>query len=317
MAAGARSDVGPGRGPPPSPRIGSAARATAALEWALVELGLDPGLARDATPLSGTGNRGFAVEAGGRRLAVRLDGEETRGLVDRDLERRHARLARAAGVGPEVLLANGDRGVLVTAWVRGRRLDEARRPFDRRLLARVARCFRDLRALEGFGGFMDPWRRIDGYLADAGVSDPAGADAVGPLWPAAAALRERTSPRDVDAVPAHVDPTPENLIDDGRRVVMLDWEYSARTHPMWDPACFAVEAGLGPEEERALLECAGADREADGFDAWRAAVCLVSLTWCLARRRRAGADAWRWEAEIARRRGMWERRASSLPGPRP
>ena len=192
-----------------------------------------------------------------------------------------------------------------------------RRPFDRRLLARLARCFRDLRAIEGFGGFMDPWRKIDGYLDDAGVSDPAGADAVGPLWPAAAALRERTSPRDVDAVPAHVDPAPENLIDDGRRVVMLDWEYSARTHPMWDPACFAVEADLGPEEARALLERAGADREADDFDAWRAAVCLVSLTWCLARRRRAGADAWRWEAEIARRRGTWERRASSLPGPRP
>ncbi len=283
-----------------------------ALEWALGELGLDPGLARDATPLSGSGNRGFAVEAGGRRLAVRVEGRETRGLVDRGLERRHGRLARAAGLGPEILLDSPERGVLVTAWVDGRRLDETARPFDGSLLGRLARCILDLQARDGFAGLMDPWKTIDGYLDDAGVSDPAGPEAVGPSWTAAGALRERTPLRETDAVPAHVDPVPENLIDTGDRIVMLDWEYSARGHPMWDLAYFAAEADLAPEETHMLLERAGKDRTADDFDAWCAVACLVSLAWCLARRRRAGPGAGRWRDEIPRRRGMWERRVSSL-----
>ena len=56
----------------------------------------------------------------------------------------------------------------------------------------------------------------------------------------------------------HMDPLPANWIrtpDD--RLVLLDWEYAAQGHPLWDLAALLGSAGLAAAEEAQILTAAG------------------------------------------------------------
>jgi thiamine kinase-like enzyme len=55
-------------------------------------------------------------------------------------------------------------------------------------------------------------------------------------------------------VPCHNDPWPANLLDAVGRIYLIDWEYSGMNDPMWDLADLSVEAGFGPEQDRAMME---------------------------------------------------------------
>jgi thiamine kinase-like enzyme len=47
---------------------------------------------------------------------------------------------------------------------------------------------------------------------------------------------------------------PANLIDDGERLWLLDWEYAGAGHPLFDLAHASTATGLSPDQQRALLE---------------------------------------------------------------
>jgi thiamine kinase-like enzyme len=51
----------------------------------------------------------------------------------------------------------------------------------------------------------------------------------------------------------HHDLLPANLIDDGEKLWLIDWEYAAFGTPLFDLANLADNAGFSAEEERRLL----------------------------------------------------------------
>ena len=66
------------------------------------------------------------------------------------------------------------------------------------------------------------------------------------------ALSRRVAP--FRPVLCHNDMLPANLIDDGQRLWLLDWEYAGAGHPLFDLAHASTAAGLSLEQQRALLE---------------------------------------------------------------
>ena len=52
----------------------------------------------------------------------------------------------------------------------------------------------------------------------------------------------------------HNDMMPANLIDDGKKLWLLDWEYAGAGHPLFDLAHASTVADLSPEQQRALLD---------------------------------------------------------------
>ena len=52
----------------------------------------------------------------------------------------------------------------------------------------------------------------------------------------------------------HNDVLPANLIDDGRRLWLVDWEYAGIGHPLFDLANASANADFSDDLDRALLE---------------------------------------------------------------
>ena len=179
-------------------------------------------------------------------VVVRLP-TRARSGVDHSREAANARLAAEAGVGPRVLLARND-GALVTQLVAGASLTPESVRADRSLVLRMGELLAAVHRLPPFVGSFDPWAATDALLEE--------------LRPPDAWLRLRDELEGVRfspsaTVPCHVDPWPGNVLVADDRLVLVDWEYSAMSDPLWDLADFAVEAALDVHGRRALLSAHG------------------------------------------------------------
>ena len=258
------------------------------------------GAAHEIVPLAGTGNRTFAVTGRDFDVVLRLPGRETQALVDRAAEAHNAALAAALGVAPAILHRDPGDGAMVMARAPGAMIADQPGSGRAAALGRLGCCLARLHGGPAFRGRMDPWQKIAAYLDAAGMRDGADPAAFGVLWPRIQALRTRTGLKEARLVPCHVDPIPANALDDGLRILLVDWEYAAMSDPLWDLAYVCVEGALEAPEERALLDGYGSDetllRELSG---WKPVVRAVSAAWCMARA--AMGDATIWRGEVANR----------------
>ena len=268
---------------------------------ALEHLGHNPRDLRITDMYCGSANRAVRLRVAGDDVVLRLAGSGTADLVDRSRECDHMRAASSLGVAPTVLAADPDAGLILYRFADGQSLDTMKRPFATPVLQRLGRALRQLRQSTGFTGVMDPWEKLETYLDEAGCTSPEAPDAFGDGWAIVDALRHVCRPADATPVASHVDPVPQNIIDDGDSITLLDWEYAALCHPLWDPAYFASEAGLEREERRILVAATGMEDETRALTDWIRVALAVSLSWCLVRRQRAGDEAL-WNREIAWRR---------------
>jgi thiamine kinase-like enzyme len=204
--------------------------------------------------LGGLTNHVFKVETRSGDYALRLPRAIANAIIDREAERNSAEAAAKAGVTPEMLFL-GDDGVMLTRFVVGARPvvpEQLRR--DPALLDRVAATFCRLhRTAPPFGrdfrvfAIADFYRRV---LGERGVRLSPAQQAVGAL---AEPIRAAFAAAPAELRPCHCDPTCTNLLDDGERIWLVDWEYAGNNDPMWDLAYLSNEAGFSEEDDTRLL----------------------------------------------------------------
>lgn len=187
----------------------------------------------------------------GETFVLRLAGPETAALgIDRRSERDACLATASVGIGPLVETFVEPDGPLVTRWVDGQALtsDDIRSPDTLRRLAIALRVVH--------GGPPLP-RRYDVFEVVEELRSTAFAHGV-ELPPAYA--RARQLARRVAAArgavperPCHNDLLCANLIDDGTRIRIVDWEIAGMGDVFFDLASLAIDAQLGAEERRLLL----------------------------------------------------------------
>lgn len=201
-------------------------------------------------PLAGgMTNVNFTVTDAGRRYLVRIGGDIPEHMISRRFEHEAARAAHAAGLSPAVRHAADD--VLVLDFIDGRTLTAAdvRDPANLdRLATLIRRCHREIpRHWRGPAPIFWPFQVIRDYAHT--LRDTPGD--LAPLLAAADLLERAAGP--VDIVFGHNDLLPANLIDDGTRLWLLDWEYAGFNTPLFDLGGLASNAGMTPDERTALL----------------------------------------------------------------
>ena len=210
--------------------------------------------AASITRLGGLTNLVFRIESAAGLHCLRVPGKGTSAYIDRRVEAHNARAAAAAGVSPEVLHF-GEDGVMVTRF-----LGDCVTMTPQSMCAtpgaptRAARAFRELHQYQpGFTFRFELFSMIDDYL---GHLDKLGAklpDGYHEAVRAAQVVRQALAAHELPLAPCHCDPLCENLLDDGRRMWVIDWEYSGMNDPMWDLGDLSVEAGFEDRHDREMM----------------------------------------------------------------
>jgi aminoglycoside phosphotransferase (APT) family kinase protein len=203
------------------------------------------------TPVSGglSGAGVYRIEIGGGAYLLRLDGARD-GL--RDPVRSHAcmKIAAEAGLAPRVLHADAEAGVTITDFV------VAQPPTISRaeLIAQLGRMVRALHDTPAFPPLVDYLDGLDS-LADSALGS--GLPAAGTIAEARAvqaALSTAYRRLTPQLVSSHNDLNPGNIVHDGRRPWLVDWDAAFLADRYVDLAAVANVYGREAPEEVILLK---------------------------------------------------------------
>jgi thiamine kinase-like enzyme len=187
----------------------------------------------------------------GEAFVLRIAGRDTALLgIDRRVEYEASLAAAAVGVGPEVVALVEPEGYLVTRFIEGR-LVPVERMRDPETVGRVAGAVRAFHHGPPLAGRFDSFRVVEEYRATAfarGAEMPAQYVWARQTARAVAAARGPAPER-----PCHNDLLNANLIDDGRRIRIVDWEYAGMGDVFFDLANFSINHELDAGGRRELL----------------------------------------------------------------
>jgi len=202
----------------------------------------------------GLTNRNYKVTTPAGSFVARISGAGSELLaIDRDCEYRNSVAAAAAGAGPPVVEYRPQDSMLIIGYIEGRTLGSAD-VAEPHTITRIARACRRLHQGERFVNDFDMFaiqRRYLEVVRSRGFRIPAGYMDLLPQFDAAAAALT-ASDRD-GTVPCNNDLLPANFIDDGRRIWLIDYEYSGNNDACFELGNIAAEAHLGEDGLVALV----------------------------------------------------------------
>ena len=209
----------------------------------------------DVVRLGGLTNLVFRVDHGGEQYVLRLPGKGTEEYINRVNEAQAAREAARAGVSPDVLHVDTASGVMITRLVdHCTTMSPEKFKSIAGAAGRAGEVFRKLHESGARFNFrFELFAMIDGYLKVLATKDitlPVGYhDVVKEAETVRAALAAHPLP----LVACHCDPLCENFLDTGKRMWLVDWEYSGMNDPMWDLGDLSVEGQFSAAQEDEMI----------------------------------------------------------------
>jgi thiamine kinase-like enzyme len=208
----------------------------------------------EPVPLGGgISNHNFVVEDGGGRFMVRIGEDIEVHNVLRRFELAASRAAEAAGISPAVVHA--EPGAIVFRYLEGRTLTPAdvREPLMlERILPLIRRCHTEIpQHYRGPAPIFWVFQVIRDYALRLREDGSRMVKELPRLLAAAEKLEKTVGP--IELVFGHNDLLAANLIDDGERLWLVDWEYGGFNSPLFDLGGLASNNEFSREREDWLL----------------------------------------------------------------
>ena len=209
----------------------------------------------EIAPLDGgLTNLNYVVTDGDAKYVARLGRDIPEHHVMRFNELAAARAAHAAGISPAVVFA-GD-GITVIDFIEARTLSESdvRAPGAlQRIVPLIRACHVDVpQHLHGASLIFWVFHVIRDYAATLRDGKSAHAGLLDELLSIATRLEVSAGPFDI--VFGHNDLLAANILDDGERLWLIDWDYAGFNTPLFDLGGLASNNGLDAVQERLMLE---------------------------------------------------------------
>ncbi len=245
------------------------------LEFKLARLSCWRGPVRLAPLEGGLTNISYVATDGAARYVVRCGDDIAVHHVYRDRERAASRAAFEAGLSPEIV--HVEPGITVLRFVEGRTFTEADLRADApRIVAMLKTCHREVaHRLRGAANMFWVFHVIRDYvrLVDADTKYLALAD------------RLEAAQVPLPIVFGHNDLLPGNVMDDGMRLWLIDWEYAGFGTAMFDLANLSSNGEFSPADDAALLDAYFEGKADDAlrraFTAMKAASVLREALWAM------------------------------------
>jgi thiamine kinase-like enzyme len=223
----------------------------AAIDAALGRLPRFRGSTWQAEPLpGGLTNRIYKVTpSSGTPVVARVSSDASTSMlaIDRLAECHNAEAAARAGVGPQVVSCEPTEGISIVQWIDARTFEQADMG-DSSNLARIATRCRELHAGPRFANDFDMFEVQRGYLdvvTKHGFRVPS---RYREFMPQVELIRDALAVRHEGTVPCHNDLLAANIMDDGRRLWFIDYEYAGNNDPCFELGNIWSEADL--EDDR-------------------------------------------------------------------
>ena len=215
-------------------------------------LGLDTSKLRVTPIAAGLTNQNYRLDLGDRTFFFRRPGPATELLaVDRENELYNTRAAAKAGVGPKVLQHDARTGGILLEWLTGRTMsNEAFQAPG--MPARIAEVLRRLHAGPRFRDDFDMFRLSEYYLRVVDERSIRIPDGYREELPKVALIEAALAVHPLPTVPCHNDLLAENYLDDGRRLWIVDYEYSGNNDPTFELGNTAQELGFDAARQEEL-----------------------------------------------------------------
>ena len=246
-------------------------------------------------PLAGgLTNDNFLVEDGGERYVVRIGGDIPAHNIVRTTEAAASRAAHAAGISPRVHYAAAN--ALVIGFIDGRTLtpEDVRAPENHtRLVDLIKRAHREIpKHFPGPAPLFWVFQVVRHYDRVLRELHSEHVSALPGLARMAEHLEQAVGP--IDIVFGHNDMLPGNLLDDGERLWLVDWEYAGFNSPLFDIGGLASNSGASPDVAQSMLELyfeRPVDRDLRRrMAAMTAASLLRETLWSMVSERASGID---------------------------
>ncbi|MBV6452297.1 MAG: hypothetical protein MHPDNHAH_03053 [Anaerolineales bacterium] len=203
----------------------------------------------------GITNKNYKITADGESFVLRMGGNETKFLgIDRAVEYECSRLAAQSGVAPDPVAFLAPEGFIVARFVSGKGIS-AEEIGTEENIARVVASMKSYHAIGKFPGYFSPFRVADDYRKTAesfNVKLPAKMDWY--LEKSAEIEKAMYAREPLTLRPCHNDLLNGNFIDDGTRIVILDWEYGGMGDIFFDLGNFAVQHEFNDGQDEILLK---------------------------------------------------------------
>lgn len=221
------------------------------LEGHIAGLPLWQGRPRLEPLLGGLSNISFVATDARGKYVVRTGKDYAFHHVFRAREIMTARAAFAAGLGPEVIY--DEPGLMVSRFIEGRSLDAADVRNRIESVAELIRRYHDsvAKGITGAAFFFWVFHVIRDYAATLKASSNPMTARLSELLVLNAELEAAQTPLPIRF--GHNDLLPANLIDDGKRLWLIDFEYAGYGTAMFDLAGLASNAGFDAAQSAALL----------------------------------------------------------------
>ncbi len=200
----------------------------------------------------GITNHNYRVTAGNRSYVARLCVEREILGIDRRNEVICQRAAHSLGIAPAVV--HHEQDVLISEYVPARSLipEDVRNPACVPRLAAVLRALHDgWDTLTGEMLFFSSFQTVRTYARTSAELKATLPDDIEGLLEDARELSHRLGP----FVPTlcHNDLLPANILDDGERISIVDWEYAGIGHPLFDLAGVSANCAFSDTLDRVFL----------------------------------------------------------------
>ena len=223
----------------------------------------------------GLTNISFVATDASGKYVVRCGDDIPAHHVSRERERAASRAAFEAGLSPEIVHA--EPGITVLRFIAARTFTEADLRADAlRIVALLRTCHREVaHRLRGAANMFWVFHVIRDYvrLIDADAKYIALAD------------RLELAQLPLPIVFGHNDLLPGNVMDDGKRLWLIDWEYAGFGTAMFDLANLSSNGEFTPADDTALLDAYFDGRVDDAlrraFTAMKAASVLREALWAM------------------------------------
>jgi len=196
----------------------------------------------------GLTNQNFLLDVGGHACVVSIPGAGTELLaIDRAVEYYNTKAAAAAGVGPRVLYHLPEFNVMVLEFINGTTMS-IETMAAAGMPGRLARTLRRLHAGQRFLNDFNMFRLTEFYLHIVEKHKVPIPHDYRSRLPVVGRMETAVNKQPLAPVPCSNDLVAENIIDDGRMLRLVDFEYSGNNDPCFELGSAGCELRYNPDQ---------------------------------------------------------------------